>query len=126
MAIATDIEVNWYNTADVSNKIGLSKTLNQLSVNVFDDADYLVGYTNKALKITKETNGVPHSNEPSDNAPWYLSGGTGYSLNTNNNPDGVYYRTILFAVPNDWYFGFTDSIRSNNSQLRIVTKLQDY
>ena len=123
MAIATDIEVNWYNTADVSNKIGLSKTLNQLSVNVFDDADYLVGYTNKALKITKETNGVPHSNEPSDNAPWYLSGGTGYSLNTNNNPDGVYYRTILFAVPNDWYFGFTDSIRSNNSQLRIVTKL---
>ena len=123
MAIATDIEVNWYNTADVSNKIGLSKTLNQLSVNVFDDADYLVGYTNKALKITKETNGVPHSNSPSNDAPWYLTGGTGYSLNTNNNPNGVYYRTILFAVPNDWYFGFTDSIRSNNSQLRIVTKL---
>ena len=75
------------------------------------------------MKITKETNGVPHSNAPSDDAPWYLTGGTGYSLNTNNNPDGVYYRTILFAVPNDWYFGFTDSIRSNNSQVRIVTKL---
>lgn len=123
MSIATDIEVNWYGTVDNTNKIGLSDTLDQLGANVFDDADYLVGYTNKALKITKETNGVPHSNEPSDDAPWYLSGGTGYSLNTNNNPDGVYYRTILFAVPNDWYFGFTDSIRSNNSQLRIVTKL---
>ena len=123
MAIATDMEVNWYNTADVNNKIGLSDTLNNLTVNVFDDAEYLVGYTNKALKITKETNGIPHSNTPSDNAPWYLTNGTGYSLNTNNNADGVYYRTILFAVPNDWSFGFTDSIRSNNSQLRIVTKL---
>ena len=123
MSIATDIEVNWYNTADITNKIGLSDTLNNLAVSVFDDVDYLVGYTNKALKITKETNGVPHSNTPSNDAPWYLTGGTGYSLNTNNNPDGVYYRTILFAVPNDWYFGFTDSIRSNNNQLRIVTKL---
>lgn len=123
MAIATDIEVNWYNTADVDNKIGLSDTLDQLSVNVFDDAEYLVGYTNKALKITKETNGAPHSNSPSNDAPWYLTAGTGYSLNSNNNPDGVYYRTILFAVPNNWSFGFTDSIRSNNSQLRIVTKL---
>lgn len=123
MSIATDIEVNWNGTVDNTNKIGLSKPLNQLPVNVFDDADYLVGYTNKALKITKESNGVPHSNAPGNDAPWYLTHGTGYSLNTNNNPNGVYYRTILFAVPNDWYFGFTDSIRSNNSQLRIVTKL---
>lgn len=123
MSIITDLELTWNGTIDSSNKIGVSKPLNQLLVNIFDDAEYLVGYTNKALKITKETNGVPHSNSPSNEAPWYLTGGVGYSLNTNNNPDGVYYRTILFAVPNNWSFGFTDSVRSNNNQLRIVTKL---
>lgn len=124
MAIATDIEVNWVNTVDNTNKIGLSKPLNQLPVNVFADADYCLGYQNKALKLTKETNDYPHSTDAgADNVPFFLLNGVGYTKNTFNVPDGVYYRTILLAVPNGFSWGWETNLRRDNSQVRIVTKL---
>lgn len=124
MAIATDIEVNWINTIDSSNKIGLSKPLNQLSVNIFDDAEFCLGYQNKAFKLTKETATYPHSTDAgADNVPFFLLNNVGYTLNSFNNPDGVYYRTILLAVPNGFSWGWETNLRSDNSQVRIVTKL---
>ncbi|MBO7260760.1 MAG: hypothetical protein J6U97_04645 [Bacteroidaceae bacterium] len=126
MAIATDIEVNWYGTVDNTNKIGLSKTLNQLAVNIFDDADYLVGFTNKALKLVKESDSYPHSISPDANdVAFYIdpNSGQGYTLNGMNYPDGVYYRTLLFAAPSGWSWGWDSNLRSNNTDLRIITKL---
>lgn len=124
MSIATDIEVTWNGTVDSTNKIGLSKPLNQLPVNVFDDADYILGYQNRSLKVSKESDGYPHSTDASaNNVNWYLNNNTGYSLNSYNNPDGVYLRTILFAVLPNWYWGNDTNQRSNDSATRIVTKL---
>ena len=124
MSIATDIEVNWVNTVDNTNKIGLSKPLNQLPVTVFDDAEFCLGYQNKALKLTKESESYPHSTDAgADNVPFYLLNNVGYSKNSANEPDGVYYRTILIAAPNGFTWGWDSNLRSNNSQIRIVTKL---
>lgn len=124
MAIATDIEVTWINTIDSTNKIGLSKPLNQLGVNVFDDADFCLGYQNKALKLTKESNSYPHSTDAgADNVPFFLLNGVGYTKNTFNEPDGVYYRTILLAVPNGFNWGWESNLRADNTEVRIVTKL---
>lgn len=126
MAIATDIEVNWLGTVDNTNTIGLSKTLDQLGVNIFDDADYLVGFTNKALKLVKESEGSPHSITPDANdVAFYIdpNSGNGYTLNGMNYPDGTYYRTLLFAVPSGWSWAWESNLRSNNTDLRIVTKL---
>lgn len=124
MSIATDIEVNWNGTVDNANKIGLSKPLNQLPVTVFDDAEFCLGYQNKALKLTKESESYPHSTDAgADNVPFYLLNNVGYSKNSANEPDGVYYRTILIAVPNGFTWGWDSNLRSNNSQIRIVTKL---
>lgn len=124
MAIATDLEVNWNSTIDITNKIGLSKPLNQLGVNIFDDAEYTTAYQNKALKITKESEGSPHStNADANNANWYITNNVGYSLNSYNMPDGVYLRNLLFAVPANWTWGWESNLRSDNTTLRIVTKL---
>lgn len=124
MSIATDIEVNWNSTVDNTNKIGLSKTLNQLGANVFDNVDFLVGYQNRSLKLVKETDGYPKSTDSSaNNVAFYISNNIGYSLNGVNAPNGVYYRTLLFAVPVNWTWGWDSNLRSDNNQLRIVTKL---
>jgi hypothetical protein len=124
MSIATDIEVTWNGTVDSTNKIGLSKPLNQLPVTVFDDAEFCLGYQNKALKLTKESESYPHSTDAgADNVPFYLLNNVGYSKNSANEPDGVYYRTILIAAPNGFTWGWDSNLRSNNSQIRIVTKL---
>lgn len=123
MSIATDIEVNWRGTVDETNKIGLSSTLNLLGVNAFNNADYCLGFQNPALKLTKESEGYPKSTEASNNAAFYISNNVGYSLNGFNNPDGAYYRTLLFAVPTNWTWGWDSNLRSNNNTVRIVTKL---
>lgn len=124
MAIATDIEVTWVDTIDNTNKIGLSKTLNQLGANIFDSADYCVGYNNKALKLTKESESYPKSTDAgATNVPFYITNNVGYTKNTANTPEGVYYRTILFAVPNNFTWGWDANVRSDNSIVRIVTKL---
>lgn len=124
MAIATDIEVNWVDTIDNTNKIGLSKPLNQLGANIFNSADYCVGYNNKALKLTKESESYPKSTDAgATNVPFYISDNTGYTKNTANTPEGVYYRTILFAVPNNFTWGWDANVRADNAVIRIVTKL---
>lgn len=124
MAIATDLEVTWINTVDSTNKIGLSKPLNQLDVNVFDNVDYCLGYTNNALKLTKETDGYPKSTDANaNNVPFYLLNNVGYTKNTANEPNGVYYRTVLLAVPNNFTWGWDSNLRSNNTVVRIVTSL---
>lgn len=124
MSIATDIEVTWLNTVDSTNKIGLSKPLNQLGVNVFDNVDYCLGYNNKALKLTKESDSYPKSTDANaNNVPFYLLNNVGYTKNTANEPNGVYYRTVLLAVPNGFSFGWDSNIRSNNTDIRIVTSL---
>lgn len=124
MSIATDLEVTWINTVDSTNKIGLSKPLNQLDVNIFDNVDYCLGYTNKALKLTKETDGYPKSTDANaNNVPFYLLKNVGYTKNTANEPNGVYYRTVLLAVPNGFTWGWDSNLRSNNTVVRIVTSL---
>lgn len=124
MSISTDIEVNWINTIDTSNKIGLSKPLNQLSVDIFNSAEFCVGYKNKALKLTKESDSYPKSTDAgANNVPFYISDNMGYTKNTANAPDGVYYRTILFAVPINFTWGWDANVRADNSIVRIVTKL---
>lgn len=124
MAIATDIEVTWIDTIDSTNKIGLSKTLDQLPKEIFDSADYCLGYNNKALKLTKESESYPKSTDAgADNVPFYILNNIGYTKNTANVPEGVYYRTILFAVPNNFTWGWDSNVRSNNSIIRIVTSL---
>lgn len=123
MSIATDIEVNWRGTIDQTNKIGLSATLNQLGLSVFDNAEYCLGFENPALKLTKESEGYPKSTESSNNVAFYIANNIGYSLNGFNNPDGAYYRTLLLAVPTNWTWGWDSNLRSNNNTVRIVTKL---
>lgn len=124
MSIATDMEVNWYDTIDATNKIGLSDTLNNLGVDVFNDAEFCVGFENPALKLTKESDGYPKSTDANaSNVAFYISNNVGYSLNRVNTPNGAYFRTILFAVPPNWSWGWDTNLRSNNTTVRIVTKL---
>lgn len=125
MAIATDITSKWYNTSDPTNIIGFSKTLNQLSANVFTDDDcFTVGFNNYAMKYSCYTDSYPHHESQDNTCPWYYVSGEnkGYS-NTVISSDAAYCRSVLLLVPNGFNFGWDSRIKSDNNQIRIVTSM---
>lgn len=128
MAIATDLEVTWINTADSTNKIGLSKPFTELPANVWaDDSIYVTAYNNVTAKFTKVSDGYPTCPVKSNDCPWYLTGGIGYS-NIANNSDSFYLRSAIICVPDDfiydnWNGNQGGRIRNNINNFRIVTSM---
>lgn len=128
MAIATDIEVTWNGTVDSTNKIGLSKPFTELSSDVWaDDSAFITAYTNPAAKFTKVSDGYPTCPVKSNDCPWYLTGGIGYS-NTNHNSDSIYLRSAIICIPDDFVYSTWNGnqggrIRDNINNFRIVTSM---
>lgn len=128
MAIATDIEVTWNGTIDSTNKIGLSKPFTELPSDVWaDDSAFITAYNNPAAKFTKVSDGYPTCPVKSDNCPWYLTGGIGYS-NINHNSDSIYLRSAIICVPDDFVYNTWNGnqggrIRNNINNFRIVTSM---
>lgn len=130
MSIATIAEVNWNNTVDNTNKIGISDTLDNLAVDVWaDDNIFVTAYNNVTAKFERVTTGYPTTTSKTDSCPWYLSGAIGYS-NINHNSNSVYHRSALIACTDTylsnysvWNGGTGSMIRNTNSELRIITSL---
>ena len=128
MSIATDIEVNWNGTVDSSNKIGLSKPFTELPSDVWaDDSAFITAYDNPAAKFTKVSDGYPTCPVKSNDCPWYLTGGIGYS-NINHNSDSIYLRSAIICVPDDFVYNTWNGnqggrIRNNINNFRIVTSM---
>lgn len=128
MSIATDLEVTWINTADNTNKIGLSKPFTELPANVWaDDSIFVTAYNNVTAKFTKVSDGYPTCPIKSNDCPWYLTGGIGYS-NIVNNSDSVYLRSAIICVPDDYLYDTWNGnqggrIRNNINNFRIVTSM---
>lgn len=130
MSIATIAEVNWNNTVDNTNKIGISDTFDNLPVDVWaDDGVFVTAFNNVTAKFERITTGYPSTTSKIDSCPWYLSGAIGYS-NINNNSNSVYHRSVLIACTDTflinysvWNGGTGSMIRNTNSELRIITSL---
>lgn len=128
MSIATDIEVTWNGTVDNTNKIGLSKPFTELPSDVWaDDSAFITAYDNPAAKFTKVSDGYPTCPVKSNDCPWYLTGGIGYS-NINNNSDSIYLRSAIICVPDDFVYNTWNGnqggrIRDNINNFRIVTSM---
>lgn len=128
MAIATDIEVNWNGTVDITNKIGLSKPFTELASDVWaDDSAFITAYNNPAAKFTKVSEGYPTCPVKSNDCPWYLTGGIGYS-NINHNSDSIYLRSAIICIPDDFVYNTWNGnqggrIRNNINNFRIVTSM---
>lgn len=128
MAIATDIEVNWNGTVDITNKIGLSKPFTELASDVWaDDSAFITAYNNPAAKFTKVSEGYPTCPVKSNDCPWYLTGGIGYS-NINHNSDSIYLRSAIICIPDDFVYNTWNGnqggrIRDNINNFRIVTSM---
>ena len=128
MAIATELEVTWNGTVDATNKIGLSKPFAELASDVWaDDSAFITAYNNPAAKFTKVSDGYPTCPVKSDNCPWYLTGGIGYS-NINHNSDSIYLRSAIICIPdnfvyNTWNGNQGGRIRDNINNFRIVTSM---
>lgn len=128
MAIATVAEVNWNGTIDNTNKIGISDTLDNLSADLWDDNSvYVTAFNDYTAKFTRNTNSYPVTTSKTDQCPWYLLGGTGYS-NTEHNSNSYYYCSALLAVPsgfnfNTWNNGTGGMIRNTANNIRVITKL---
>lgn len=130
MSVATIAEVNWNNTVDNTNKIGISDTLDNLPVDVWaDDSVFVTAFNNVTAKFERITTGYPSTTSKTDSCPWYLSGAIGYS-NINNNSNSVYHRSVLIGCTDTflsnysvWNGGVGSMIRNTNSELRIITSL---
>ena len=128
MSIATDVEVNWNGTVDNTNKIGLSKPFTELPSDVWaDDSAFITAYDNPAAKFTKVSDGYPTCPVKSNDCPWYLTGGIGYS-NINHNSDSIYLRSAIICVPDDFVYNTWNGnqggrIRNNINNFRIVTSM---
>lgn len=129
MSIATIAEVNWNNTVDNTNKIGISDTLDNLSVDLLSDTSiYVTACYNKWTKFRRITTGIPAASSKTNQCPWYLSGGIGYSNTDNNNNDDIYHTSVLLAVPVDfnysnWNVGTGGMLRNTDSNIRVITSL---
>lgn len=128
MAIATIAEVTWNGTVDNTNKIGISDTLDNLSVDIWNDSSvYVTAFNDYTAKFTRNTSSYPVTTSKTDQCPWYLSGGIGYS-NTENNSSSYYYCSALLAVPsafnfNTWNNGTGGMIRNTANNIRLITSL---
>lgn len=129
MSIETIAEVNWNGTIDSTNKIGISDTLDNLSVDVWSDASvFVTACYNKWCKFRRFTTSYPVTNSETNECPWYLKVNTGYTNIDNNNNEDIYYRSVLLAVPLDynysnWNAGTGGRLRSDASTIRIITSL---
>lgn len=129
MSVETITEVTWNGTIDITNKIGISDTLDNLSVDLLSDTSvYVTACYNKWTKFKRVTNGIPSASSQTTECPWYLSAGIGYSNTDNNNNSDIYHTSILLAVPSDynysnWNTGLGGMLRSNVNNIRVITSL---
>lgn len=128
MSVATIAEVNWNNTVDNTNKIGISDTFDNLPVDVWaDNSVFVTAHNNLIAKFTRLTTGYPSTTSKTSECPWYLSGGIGYS-NIDNNSNSLYIRSVLLAVPSgfsydNWNGNTGGMIRNTNNSIRIITSM---
>lgn len=118
-------------------EVGLSKTLNNLTVDDLTDDIVNVGATDDRVEISSiwgltATGGVPiagdgvsmYSYEKNNYTGWYLDGSQGYSCGFDNAyHNGIYIRS-MFALVGAGYQGLdTDIFTRNSDSVRLVTDM---